>query len=159
MCKYCEVGDGVLAEPIKNDSSGMVLLAKDVHNEGKILIQVIEIWKGLFNRPKYAHRFLDFNVNFCPMCGRNLNEVTQGTDKQEKDLPAVEYENDDRLADSCSVIGIDCRILEQLSQDLRLSIEGKCHDGRERSLALTKLDECVMWAKRSLVGKGYKKFL
>lgn len=33
---------------------------------------------------------------------------------------------------------------------LALSINGACPDSREKSLALTKLEECVMWANAAI---------
>lgn len=76
MCPYCNP-DGKSRKPIRNDSNGMVLVAEDVHNKSHVLIQVIEVWRGLFGRPKYAHHLIDFGIKFCPMCGRDLRSEQQ----------------------------------------------------------------------------------
>jgi hypothetical protein len=40
--------------------------------------------------------------------------------------------------------------LRALARDFALVIENHCPDSRERSLAITKLEECVMWANASI---------
>ncbi len=36
------------------------------------------------------------------------------------------------------------------AKQLEKCINDVCHDGREKSLAMTKLEECVMWANKSI---------
>ena len=36
------------------------------------------------------------------------------------------------------------------AQQLEKCINDVCHDGREKSQAMTKLEECVMWANKSI---------
>lgn len=36
------------------------------------------------------------------------------------------------------------------AKKLEKCINDVCHDGREKSLAMTKLEECVMWANKSI---------
>ncbi len=40
--------------------------------------------------------------------------------------------------------------IREHAKDLAYLIEEFCPDSRERSLAFTKLDECVMWANASI---------
>ena len=40
--------------------------------------------------------------------------------------------------------------ISKCSETLKLVILENCKDSRERSLALTKLEECVMWANKSI---------
>lgn len=44
------------------------------------------------------------------------------------------------------------RMLDVLSnvKTLHESIESNCKDGREKSIALTKLEECLMWANKAI---------
>lgn len=37
-----------------------------------------------------------------------------------------------------------------LARMLEESIDANCKDNREKSLAMTKLEECVMWANKSI---------
>ena len=49
----------------------------------------------------------------------------------------------------------DADAIRSAASDLLASIEGKCPPSRARSLAITKLEECVMWAVRSIArGSG-----
>ena len=48
----------------------------------------------------------------------------------------------------------DADIIRSIASDLLASIEGKCPPSRERSLAVTKLEECVMWAVKSIATGG-----
>ena len=48
----------------------------------------------------------------------------------------------------------DANVIRSIASDLLASIEGKCPQSRERSLAVTKLEECVMWAVKSIAGGG-----
>lgn len=48
----------------------------------------------------------------------------------------------------------DAGIIRSIASDLLRSIEGKCPPSRERSLAVTKLEECVMWAVKSIALGG-----
>ncbi len=41
-------------------------------------------------------------------------------------------------------------ILRRKALDLATTIEEKCPSSREQSLAITKLEECVMWANASI---------
>ena len=40
--------------------------------------------------------------------------------------------------------------LRSEAKDLALRIEALCPDSRERSIAFTKLEECVMWANAAI---------
>jgi hypothetical protein len=40
--------------------------------------------------------------------------------------------------------------IRNLAKELAYTIDALCPDSRERSLAFTKLDECVMWANASI---------
>ena len=48
----------------------------------------------------------------------------------------------------------DADAIRSAASDLLASIEGKCSPSRERSLAITKLEECVMWAVESIARDG-----
>lgn len=48
----------------------------------------------------------------------------------------------------------DAIVIRSIASDLLASIEGKCPPGRERSLAVTKLEECVMWAVKAIAVGG-----
>lgn len=48
----------------------------------------------------------------------------------------------------------DANVIRSIASDLLASIEGKCPPSRERSLAVTKLEECVMWAVKSISNGG-----
>lgn len=72
MCEYCEGG-----KPIKNDHEALVMLTRTKFGDDVMVMQIIEIWRGLFGRPKYAHLLFEMPVNFCPMCGRKLTERGQ----------------------------------------------------------------------------------
>ena len=48
----------------------------------------------------------------------------------------------------------DADIIRSIARDLLASIEGKCHQGRSRSLVITKLEECVMWAVKAIGRRG-----
>lgn len=48
----------------------------------------------------------------------------------------------------------DADIIRSIASDLLASIEGKCPQSRSRSLAITKLEECVMWAVRAISTGG-----
>lgn len=67
MCEYC---DGRKA--IKRDREAFVMITRTKFDENVIVMQVIEIWRGLFGRPKHAHLLFDFPINYCPMCGCKL---------------------------------------------------------------------------------------
>ena len=45
----------------------------------------------------------------------------------------------------------DVKVIQSIANDLLKSIQGKCPDSREKSLAITKLEESVMWAVKSIV--------
>lgn len=70
MCGYCEGG-----KPVKDDREALVLLTRTKFGDHVMVMQVIEIWRGLFGMPKHAHLLFDFPVNYCPMCGRKLAGV------------------------------------------------------------------------------------
>ena len=36
------------------------------------------------------------------------------------------------------------------AQQLEKCIDDVCHDSREKAIAMTKLEECVMWANKSI---------
>lgn len=72
MCEYCEGG-----KPVKNDREALVMLVRKNSGENVMVMQVIEIWRGLFGMPKYAHLLFDFPVSYCPMCGRKFTERGQ----------------------------------------------------------------------------------
>jgi hypothetical protein len=40
--------------------------------------------------------------------------------------------------------------IRNLAKELAYTIDALCPDSRERSIAFTKLDECVMWANASI---------
>ena len=40
--------------------------------------------------------------------------------------------------------------VQEAAKYLGAAIESACRDGREKSLALTKLEECLMWALTSI---------
>ena len=40
--------------------------------------------------------------------------------------------------------------IRSMAKDFALYIDDSCLDSREKSLALTKLEECVMWANASI---------
>jgi hypothetical protein len=42
------------------------------------------------------------------------------------------------------------RVLQGKFEELEAMIDEYCEDGRYKSLAMTKLDECVMWANKSI---------
>lgn len=69
MCEFCEGG-----KPVKNDREALVMLAHTKFGDDVMVMQVIEVWRGLFGMPKYAHLLFDFPVAYCPMCGRRLTE-------------------------------------------------------------------------------------
>lgn len=48
----------------------------------------------------------------------------------------------------------DANVIRSIASDLLASIEGKCPPSHERSLAVTKLEECVMWAVKSIASGG-----
>lgn len=48
----------------------------------------------------------------------------------------------------------DANVIRSIASDLLASIEGKCPPSRERSLSVTKLEECVMWAVKSIASGG-----
>ena len=48
----------------------------------------------------------------------------------------------------------DANVIRSIASDLLISIEGKCPPSRERSLSVTKLEECVMWAVKSIASGG-----
>ena len=48
----------------------------------------------------------------------------------------------------------DANVIRSIASDLLASIEGKCPPSRERSLAVTTLEECVMWAVKSIASGG-----
>lgn len=72
MCKYCDGINENKNVPYKNDSEGAMLICKDLFGNSKFVISVIELWKGLFGRPKYAHLLFDVPANYCPWCGKKL---------------------------------------------------------------------------------------
>lgn len=37
-----------------------------------------------------------------------------------------------------------------IAKELEVSIDKNCNSNREKSLAMTKLEECVMWANKSI---------
>lgn len=41
-------------------------------------------------------------------------------------------------------------MLHQIARDFALTIQAICPESREKSLALTKLEECVMWANAAI---------
>lgn len=45
----------------------------------------------------------------------------------------------------------DVKVIQSIADDLLKSIQGKCPDSREKSLAITKLEESVMWAVKSII--------
>ena len=72
MCEYCEGG-----KPVKNDREALVMLVRKNSGENVMVMQVIEIYYGLFGMPKCAHLLFDFPDSYCPMCGRRLTERGQ----------------------------------------------------------------------------------
>ena len=48
--------------------------------------------------------------------------------------------------------GQNCRyeLLRSKGKELAYSIEESCPDSREKSLAITKLEEAIMWANKSI---------
>lgn len=44
----------------------------------------------------------------------------------------------------------DIEDIKNWASDLLASIENNCPDGRRKSLAITKLEECIMWASKSI---------
>ena len=40
--------------------------------------------------------------------------------------------------------------IREIANGLAMFIDGHCPDSREKSLAMTKLEECVMWANASI---------
>ena len=45
---------------------------------------------------------------------------------------------------------IDINKIKENAYDLLDAIENNCPNSREKALALTKLEECVMWASKSI---------
>ena len=43
-----------------------------------------------------------------------------------------------------------CEKIRQKLLDILRYIDGNCPNGREKSLALTKLEECMMWSNKSI---------
>lgn len=41
-------------------------------------------------------------------------------------------------------------MLHQIARDFALTIQANCPESREKSLAITKLEECVMWANAAI---------
>ncbi|WP_417754191.1 hypothetical protein [Slackia isoflavoniconvertens] len=41
-------------------------------------------------------------------------------------------------------------MLHQIACDFALTIQANCPESREKSLALTKLEECIMWANAAI---------
>jgi hypothetical protein len=41
-------------------------------------------------------------------------------------------------------------MLHQIARDYALAIQANCPESREKSLAFTKLEECVMWANAAI---------
>lgn len=44
-----------------------------------------------------------------------------------------------------------CRVIMSDAKSLALTIEGMCPDSREKSLAMTRLEEAVMWANAAIM--------
>ena len=44
--------------------------------------------------------------------------------------------------------------IRDVAKDFARMIENVCYDGREKSLALTKLEEATMWANASITRNG-----
>jgi hypothetical protein len=42
--------------------------------------------------------------------------------------------------------------IKEFAEELHACIYGQVKEGREKSLALTKLEECVMWAVKGVTG-------
>lgn len=42
-------------------------------------------------------------------------------------------------------------LLRSAARGLAVTIQGECPESREKSLAFTKLEECVMWANAAIV--------
>ena len=68
MCEYCEGK----TKPVRCDDDVFAMVCKTVLDDDVLVMQVFEVWRGLFGRPKYAHRLFDLKINYCPICGRKL---------------------------------------------------------------------------------------
>lgn len=49
---------------------------------------------------------------------------------------------------------ISYEVLRSQAKGLALDIQNECPDSREKSLAFTKLEECVMWANAAIARNG-----
>ena len=47
-----------------------------------------------------------------------------------------------------------CRVIMSDAKSLALTIEGMCPDSREKSLAMTRLEEAAMWANAAIMRDG-----
>lgn len=48
----------------------------------------------------------------------------------------------------------DMAAVREAAKGLARAIAGRCPDSREKSLAMTKLEECAMWANASIARNG-----
>ena len=42
------------------------------------------------------------------------------------------------------------RMIREIALQFAIDLNHYCHESREKSLSITKLEECVMWAKRAI---------
>lgn len=68
MCEHCEGN----AKPIRCDDDVSARICPTMSGDGRLVMMFFEVWRGLFGRPKYAHRMFDLRIDYCPMCGRKI---------------------------------------------------------------------------------------
>ena len=73
MCEYCEPSKHRICKPLSSRYKGINIPLVDIwRNENSSRLEMLIHYDG--EEP------LELNINFCPMCGRNLKEADDGND-------------------------------------------------------------------------------